>query len=182
MTHPRKKELTMIHKRLTLLGLAVPLAALAVAGCGSSNNSSSSSPSVPKLPTGRTATIGVSGSSLGNILVDSQGRTVYLFKKDTTSKSTCAGACAASWPPVRATGKPTAAGGAKASMLGTTKRSDGKPQVTYHGHPLYTFSGDQNAGDVNGQGVNAFGAVWWAVSPAGNQVTTKPSSGTTGGY
>jgi predicted lipoprotein with Yx(FWY)xxD motif len=67
-------------------------------------------------------------------------------------------------------------------MLGTTKRSDGKPQVTYHGHPLYLFSGDQNAGALNGQGVNAFGAVWWAVSPAGNQVTTKPSSGSTGGY
>jgi len=107
---------------------------------------------------------------------------VYLFKKDTSSKSTCTGACAASWPPVRATGKPTAAGGATASMLGTTKRSDGKPQVTYNGHPLYLFSGDQNAGNLNGQGVNAFGAVWWAVSPAGNQVTTKPSSGNTGGY
>ena len=173
----------MIRKRLTFLGIAaVPLAALAVAGCGGSSNSSSSSPSVPKLPGGRAATIGVSGSGVGNILVDSQGRTVYLFKKDTSAKSTCTGACASSWPPVRATGKPTAAGGAHASMLGTTKRSDGKPQVTYHGHPLYTFSGDQSVGDINGQGVNAFGAVWWAVSPAGNQVTTKPSSGTTGGY
>ena len=174
----------MIHKRLTLLGLAaIPVAALAVAGCGgSSNDNASSAPSVPKLASGHAATIGVSGSSVGNILVDSQGRTVYLFKKDTSSKSTCTGACAASWPPVRATGKPTAAGGATASMLGTTKRSDGKPQVTYHGHPLYLFSGDQNAGALNGQGVNAFGAVWWAVSPAGNQVTTKPSSGSTGGY
>ena len=174
----------MIHKRLTLLGLAaIPIAALAVAGCGgSSNDSASSSPSVPKLASGHAATIGVSGSSVGNILVDSQDRTVYLFKKDTSSKSTCTGACAASWPPVRATGKPTAAGGATASMLGTTKRSDGKPQVTYNGHPLYLFSGDQNAGNLNGQGVNAFGAVWWAVSPAGNQVTTKPSSGNTGGY
>ena len=174
----------MIHKRLTLLGLAaIPVAALAVAGCGgSSNDSASSAHSVPKLASGHAATIGVSGSSVGNILVNSQGRTVYLFKKDTSSKSTCTGACAASWPPVRATGKPTAAGGATASMLGTTKRSDGKPQVTYHGHPLYLFSGDQNAGALNGQGVNAFGAVWWAVSPAGNQVTTKPSSGSTGGY
>jgi len=174
----------MIHKRLTFLGLAaVPLAALAVAGCGGSSNSShSSTPSVPKLASGRAATIGVSGTSVGNILVNSQGRTVYLFKKDTSTTSTCTGACAASWPPVRATGKPTAAGGANASMLGTTKRTDGKPQVTYHGHPLYLFSGDQNPGDVNGQGVNAFGAVWWTVSPAGNQVTTKPSSGSTGGY
>ena len=173
----------MIHKRLTLLGLAaIPVAALAVAGCGGSSNSASSAPTVPKLASGHAATIGVSGSSVGNILVDAQGRTVYLFKKDTSTKSTCTGACAASWPPVRATGKPTASGGANASMLGTTKRSDGKPQVTYHGHPLYLFSGDQKAGALNGQGVNAFGAVWWAISPAGNQVTTKPSSGSTGGY
>ena len=174
----------MIHKRLTFLGLAaVPLAALAVAGCGGSRNSShSSTPSVPKLASGRAATIGVAGTSVGNILVDSQGRTVYLFKKDTSTTSTCTGACAASWPPVRATGTPTAAGGANASMLGTTKRTDGKPQVTYHGHPLYLFSGDQNPGDINGQGVNAFGAVWWTVSPAGNQITTKPSSGTPSGY
>ena len=172
-----------MHKRLTLLGLAaVPLAALVVAGCGGGSSNHSSSPTLPKLSSGHAATIGVSGSSVGNILVDAQGRTVYLFKKDTSTQSTCTGACAASWPPVRATGKPTAAGGAHASMLGTTKRSDGKPQVTYHGHPLYVFSGDQNAGDVNGQGVNAFGAAWWAVSPAGNQVTTKPSSGSTPGY
>jgi predicted lipoprotein with Yx(FWY)xxD motif len=173
----------MIHKRLTVLGIAaIPLAAFAVAGCGGSSNSQSSTPSVPKLASGRAATIGVSGTSVGNVLVNSQGRTVYLFKKDTSTTSTCTGACASSWPPVRATGKPTAAGGAKASMLGTTKRSDGKPQVTYHGHPLYLFSGDQKPGDVKGQGVNAFGAVWWTVSSAGNQVTTKPSSGSTGGY
>jgi len=173
----------MIHKRLAVLGIAaIPLAAFAVAGCGGGNNSQPSSPSVPKLASGRAATIGISGTSVGNVLVNSQGRTVYLFKKDTSTTSTCTGACAASWPPVRAAGKPTAAGGAKASMLGTTKRSDGKPQVTYHGHPLYLFSGDQNPGDVKGQGVNAFGAVWWTVSSAGNQVTTKPSSGSTGGY
>jgi predicted lipoprotein with Yx(FWY)xxD motif len=176
----------MIHKRLTLVGLvAVPLAALAVAGCGGSSNSSSSSapsPTIPKLSNGRAATIGVSDTTLGKVLVDGQGRTIYLFKKDTSTTSTCTGGCAAAWPPVRATGKPTVANGASASLVGTTKRSAGKPQVTYHGHPLYLFSGDQNPGDVHGQGQNAFGAVWWTVSPAGNQVTTKPPSGTPSGY
>jgi predicted lipoprotein with Yx(FWY)xxD motif len=175
----------MIQKRLPLLGLAVvPLAALAVAGCGgsSSNNQSASAPAVPKLASGATATIGVAKTAVGNVLINGQGRTVYLFKKDTSTKSTCTGGCASAWPPVRATGKPTVGQGASASLVGTTKRSDGKPQVTYHGHPLYLFSGDQNPGDVNGQGQNAFGAVWWTVSSAGNQVTTKPPSSTPSGY
>jgi predicted lipoprotein with Yx(FWY)xxD motif len=173
----------MPHRPLTALGLvAVPLVALVVAGCGGGGSNSSSTPTIPKLSSGHAATVGVSGTSVGNILVDSQGRTIYLFKKDTSTTSTCTAACAASWPPVRATGTPTGANGIKASLLATTKRSDGKPQVTYNGHPLYLFSGDQKAGDVNGQGVTAFGAVWWAVSSAGNQVTTKPPSGTSGGY
>jgi hypothetical protein len=66
-------------------------------------------------------------------------------------------------------------------MLGTTPRSDGQPQVTYNGHPLYTFTGDQNPGDTSGQGVSAFGALWYVVSPAGNQVTAKASGSSSSG-
>jgi ketosteroid isomerase-like protein len=72
--------------------------------------------------------------------------------------------------------KPTVGSGANASMIGTTARSDGKPQVTYNGHPLYLYAGDQKAGDTNGQGVTAFGAAWYALSAAGNQVSGQPSS------
>ena len=110
-------------------------------------------------------------TSLGKILVDSRGRTLYLFKKDSGKKSTCFGACATAWPPLRAHGKPTVGGGARASKVGTTRRSDGKPQVTYNGHPLYLFVQDKKPGDTHGEGLSAFGARWFAVSPAGRQVS-----------
>jgi predicted lipoprotein with Yx(FWY)xxD motif len=175
-------ELTMTRsKPLTFLaGTAViPLVALAAAGCGSKDNGTATA-ATPKTGSGHVATVGVANNdSLGNILVDSHGRTVYLFKKDTGTKSTCFGACATQWPPVRATGKPTIGKGLAASKVGTTPRSDGKPQVTYNGHPLYRFVGDQEPGETSGQGLTAFGASWFALSPAGNQVSGQGSS--TGG-
>ncbi len=132
----------------------------------------------PKTASGRSATFGVANGTLGSILVDSQGRTLYLFQRDSGTQSACTGACAVDWPPLRVTGKPTVGKGAKPSIVVTSARSDGKAQLIYNGHPLYRFSGDQKPGDVNGQGVNAFGGLWYAVSPAGDQVTTQaPSSG-----
>jgi predicted lipoprotein with Yx(FWY)xxD motif len=122
-----------------------------------------------------------SNGSLGNILVDSQGRTLYLFQADSGTKSACTGACATAWPPLRASGKPIAGTGITASKLGTATRSDGKPQVTYNGHPLYRFANDQSPGNANGQGVNAFGGLWYVLSPAGTAVTTSPSSSSSGG-
>jgi predicted lipoprotein with Yx(FWY)xxD motif len=113
----------------------------------------------------------VAKTGLGKILVNSRGRTLYLFKKDAGTKSACTGACATAWPPLRASGKPTVGGGAKASLVGTARRSDGKPQVTYNGHPLYTFIKDTKAGDTNGEGLNAFGGRWLAISAAGKQVS-----------
>jgi predicted lipoprotein with Yx(FWY)xxD motif len=158
---------------------AVSLVALA-AGCGS-GGSPAASVAPPKTASGHVATVGVARGSLGKFLVDSKGRTLYLFMKDSGTKSTCTGACAAAWPPLRAHGKPTVGSGANASMVGTSTRSDGAPQVTYNGHPLYTFTGDQNPGDTTGQGVNAFGARWYVVSPTGNQVTGKAVSKSGGG-
>jgi predicted lipoprotein with Yx(FWY)xxD motif len=155
------------------------LGALAVAGCGSSGGSNSSgSPTPPQTASGRPATFGVANVSLESILVDSQGRTLYLFRGDSRRRSACSGACAVDCPPLRVTGKPPAGQGAKASIVATSARLDGKAQITHNGHPLYVFSGDQEPGDTNGQGVNAFGGLWYAVSPAGEQVTTQaPSSG-----
>ena len=129
-----------------------------------------------KAASGSSGTVSVANTGLGKILVDSQGRTLYLFEKDSGTKSTCSGGCATAWPPLRASGKPTAGSGAKASLLGTTPRSDGKPQVTYNGHPLYGYQGDSNAGDTNGQGINAFGADWYVLSPSGDEITTASSS------
>src|SRR3954470_7531391 len=172
------------RKPITVLAaaLAVPLAALTVTACGSSNNNNATAAAAPpKAADGQTATIGMASTSLGNVLVDSQGRTLYLFQKDSGTKSACSGACATAWPPVRSSGKPTVGSGLTASKVGTTPRSDGKPQVTYNGHPLYLFQNDQSAGDTNGQGVSAFGAAWYVMSPAGNAITTSPSSSSSGG-
>jgi predicted lipoprotein with Yx(FWY)xxD motif len=120
-------------------------------------------------------------TSLGRILVDSRGRTLYLFQKDTNAKSACAGQCASFWPPLIASGKPVTAAGAKASLLGTTKRADGRMQVTYNHHPLYTFVKDTKKGQTNGEALSAFGAKWYAVSPAGARVVKAGSSPSPGG-
>jgi predicted lipoprotein with Yx(FWY)xxD motif len=160
---------------------AVSLIALALAACGGS--SATGPPAPPKADNGQSATVGVANDrNLGKILDETAGRTLYLFAKDSDSKSACAAACAGVWPPLRASGKPTVGTGASALNLGTTPRSDGKPQVTYNGHPLYTYTGDQNPGDTNGQGLTDFGAGWFALSPAGVQVAGTGSSGGATGY
>jgi predicted lipoprotein with Yx(FWY)xxD motif len=156
----------------------VPLLAVVAAGCGSSGGSSTAT---AKAAGGSSATVSVANSGLGKILVDSQGRTLYLFQKDTGTKSTCSGGCATAWPPLRTSGKPTAGSGAKASLLGTTARSDGKPQVTYNGHPLYGFQGDTKPGDTTGQGNPGFGAPWYVLSPTGNAITTSSTASSGGG-
>jgi predicted lipoprotein with Yx(FWY)xxD motif len=170
------------RKPISFLAIAaLPITALAVAGCGGGGGATASNAPAVKS-TEHTATVVVANDpTLGNVLADSQGNTLYLFQRDTGTKSTCTGACAVSWPPLRATGKTVAGNGISASKLGTTPRSDGKPQVTYNGHPLYTFASDQNAGDASGQGVNAFGGLWYTVSPAGTAVTTAASSSSGGG-
>ena len=166
-------------RSITLLAsaTALVLAALTVAGCGSSGGTNASGSSAPpKTANGQSATVGVTTENLGTILVDSKGRTLYLFQSDSGTKSACTGACAIDWPPLRATGKPTIGVGATASSVATSARSDGKPQVTYNGHPLYRFSGDQKPGDTNGEGVNAFGGLWYALSSAGNQIVGSAPS------
>jgi predicted lipoprotein with Yx(FWY)xxD motif len=166
-----------------LSATALVLAALAVAGCGSSGGSNASGSSAPpKTANGQSATLGVANENLGKILVDSQGRTLYLFERDSGTTSTCTGACAIEWPPLLSTGKPTVGGGANASIVATSARSDGKRQVTYNGHPLYLFSADRKPGDVNGQGVDAFGGLWYVLSSSGNEVTTSAGSGGGLGY
>jgi predicted lipoprotein with Yx(FWY)xxD motif len=154
--------------------VVVPLVALVAAGCGSSGSTSTTANASSRS----SATVSVANTALGKILVDSQGNTLYLWAKDSGTKSECSGACATAWPPLRVSGKPTAGGGANASSLGTTPRSDGKPQVTYNGHPLYGYQGDSKPGDTNGQGSTGFGAPWYVLSPTGNEITAAaPSSG-----
>jgi predicted lipoprotein with Yx(FWY)xxD motif len=152
---------------------AVPLTALAISACGGGGSGATAPPTTAS---GKAATVGLANEgNLGKILVDSQGRSLYLFQKDMGTTSECAGACAAAWPPLRATGKPVVGTSLSASRIGTTARADGKPQVTYNGHPLYRYSADQKPGDTNGQGLNAFGGAWFALSAGGNMVSGQGS-------
>ncbi len=122
-------------------------------------------------------TIDLKVSPYGEVLVSSNGHTLYLFKHDKTAKSTCSGKCAVNWPPLLTkVAKPTAGSGINASLIGTTRRTDGKLQVTYHGHPLYWFLLDKQGGQMKGEGVNFFGGAWYVVSAKGIAVTSKPAS------
>jgi predicted lipoprotein with Yx(FWY)xxD motif len=114
--------------------------------------------------------VALANSPLGHILVDSKGITLYDFVKDKGTASACYGACAALWPPLTTKGKPVAGRGVRASLLGTTKRKDGKLEVTYGGHPLYYFVTDRKPGQTTGQGVNQFGGPWWVISAAGKEI------------
>src|ERR1700674_2671849 len=160
---------------------AIGTAALLAAACGgSSPSTAAASPSAspvasPSASPGATGTtIAVATSKLGQILVDGNGMTVYLFVADTGTTSTCYTSCATIWPPVLTTGAPQAGAGATATQLGTTTRTDSKVEVTYAGHPLYYFVQDKAAGDTTGQRINGFGGLWWVLSPAGAAITTKP--------
>jgi len=146
--------------------------------------------SVARSATGTNATVSLRKTKLGMILVNSKGRTLYLFAKDRSGKSACTSRCAQYWPPLLSQGKPTAGPGVKASLVGQAKRADGSMQVTYNKHPLYTFALDKQAGQVNGEASSNFGAKWYAVSAAGTAVVKAPSTTTptttaattTGGY
>lgn len=116
------------------------------------------------------AMVKVRSTSLGKFVVDTQGRTLYLFEKDKNGRSACYGQCAKFWPPLITSGKPRASAGVKASLLGTTRRKDGRMQVTYGGHPLYRFLEDKAPGQTKGEGTKFFGAAWYVVAPSGKKI------------
>ena len=175
--------------RFALLALAALAVGIAAAGCGGSSSSSSAAPaSGTNASSGSSGPYGYGGGSssssssavtvkavsspLGTILVDQDGKTLYLFEADSMNKSNCSGGCLALWPAVMADGRATAGSGVSAGMIGTATDSS---QVTYAGHPLYWFSGDTAAGDTNGEGLTDFGGAWYAVSPAGKAVVGQGS-------
>ena len=186
-----------------ILGCAA--AAALAAGCGSSSKSTSSSSASASTAAATTpaagksaygsygaggasssasasnaggVTVTVKHSKLGTILAAGPKHlTVYLFEGDKGGQSACTGACAAAWPPVTSSGQPQAGGSAQAAQLGTITRADGTKQVTYNGHPLYFFVKDGDAGDAYGQGVKAFGADWYVVTPSGNKIDSDSHSG-----
>lgn len=155
---------------------ALSLALLAAACGGSSAGSNASggylgvATPAASTPAPGSTTVATAQTQLGRILADGGDNTLYLFERDEGGRSACTGACASQWPPLLTDGPAVAGTGATASLLGTTRRVDGTTQVTYAGHPLYRFGQDTEPGQTNGQGLDAFGAEWYVVSPAGDKV------------
>jgi predicted lipoprotein with Yx(FWY)xxD motif len=167
----------MSFPRLAAAALSLAAVALVVAACGGSSSSSSSTSASPE---GKPTTVSATEvSELGPVLVDSKGLTVYTFGKDQGTTSSCYGSCEGAWPPVTVHGAPTIGEGASSSEVGTTMRKDGTTQVTYAGHPLYTFVEDKSPGEANGVGVTAFGGEWNALNESG--AAPSASSGETAG-
>jgi predicted lipoprotein with Yx(FWY)xxD motif len=138
-------------------------------GESESENKSASSEAAPGAESGAGVVSLGNAQKLGMVLVDSNGMTVYDFHKDKGTTSSCYGACAQAWPPMLTQGEPTVGNGASSSKLGTTERKDGTMQVTYAGHPLYTFVEDKKPGEANGNDVSAFGAQWYALKGSGEE-------------
>lgn len=158
-------------KRLLALGSASAAIAAVVAGCGGGGASSTGTtyrPPAANAPAAAKLTI--ERTKIGRVLVDGRGRTLYLFEKDTGGRSACDGACAAIWPPLTARATDAAGRGVRAARIGSTRRADGRTEVTYAGHPLYTYAGDEKPGDVRGEGLDQFGAEWYALAPSGLKV------------
>jgi predicted lipoprotein with Yx(FWY)xxD motif len=169
-------------KRTTYaLALLAVVGAVVIAGCGGGSSSTSagstgsSSESVTTSSGGSGTIAGSEVAGLGTVLVDSSGMTVYMFTEDKGTRSVCYGGCESAWPPVVASGKPTAGEGAMSSALGTTKRKDGTLQVTYEGHPLYTYADDKSPGEANGNEVEG---TWFALDEAGAGVKGMASDNT----
>ena len=124
-------------------------------------------------------TVSLRSTKLGSVLVNSTGRTLYLFMKDKGGRSSCSGQCATYWPPLVSASAPTAGTGVKGALLGRVRRGDGKMQVTYNKHPLYLFFKDISAGQVAGENISAFGGEWYVVNANGVKIEPGQHAGTT---
>ncbi len=167
-------------KRLPLyIAGGAGVSALAVALGVTVSSSSAGGPALTAAPS--STVVNTRSTSLGQILVDAQGRTLYLFAKDSGPASTCDGSCSSYWPPVPGSAGPQVSGAASATSVSTIARAGGAQQLSYAGHPLYYFVGDTKAGQTKGQGLDQFGAKWYVLDPAGDAVTSAPAASTGGG-
>jgi predicted lipoprotein with Yx(FWY)xxD motif len=183
--------------RNSLVMVLAPAIALFAAGCGSSNSSTSSTKSSASTTAATSAASSTSSAvatgapqistrtvpKLGTVLVNAQGRTLYVFAPDKAKKVTCVGACASVWPPLKLSGaKPAVSGQAKSSLASSDPNPAGGRVVTYAGWPLYNYVADPSPGTVHGEGVNLNGGLWYVITPSGKVITKKRSgSASTGG-
>jgi predicted lipoprotein with Yx(FWY)xxD motif len=168
-----------------LIGVAAILVVvLALSGGGTKKNAAANA--ATRAPSGATSTYGTRASmtdggrartiiqartsSLGRLLTDGHGRTLYLFEADKPNVSKLSAAGLSIWPPFAAAGKPQARIGALAGKIGTITGANGKPQVTYNRHPLYYYVGDTKPGQTSGQALNQFGAEWYVLAPSGSKI------------
>jgi predicted lipoprotein with Yx(FWY)xxD motif len=197
---PPTQSRAKTRPRSLLSALMVGVGVLALSGCGSSSSTTSSSASTPSTSGSSASSPGYGAgaaagtaaespsaggsavistrkvSGLGTVLVNAQGRTLYMFAADKHEKVTCVKGCAGLWPPAKlaAGQKPLASGGAKSSLLGTDPDPEGGEVITYAGWPLYTYAADSEAGSADGQGVSADGGLWYVLSPSGSKITKAP--------
>jgi predicted lipoprotein with Yx(FWY)xxD motif len=169
-------------KRIGVRVLLTATLAATLAGCGSSGSTSTKSTSTAVTTTTSapaTKSISLSVRSLptvGAVLVDAEGRTLYIFEPDKHSKVTCVSSCASLWPPLKLSSGQSVVGPIqlKASLLGSDPDPEGGRVVTYAGWPLYTYAADTAAGQDTGQGIETDGGLWYVISPSGTVITTKP--------
>lgn len=161
-------------RKVTMVAVLGVLALTAVA-CGDDGDTTDAGSEGPPASeqADTAATVSVAEGDLGDILVDGEGRTLYVFSKDEPDTSTCVDDCAENWPPLEAPDELVAGEGTDEELLGTITRDDGTSQVTYASMPLYLYAGDAAPGETNGQGV---GDVWYVVGPDGAAIMPTPSS------
>jgi predicted lipoprotein with Yx(FWY)xxD motif len=166
------KKLSPLRRPRGFAAIGMVAVALLVAACGSAAKSASTAAGANASDVSSSSlTIGTAHGSAGTYLVGAGNRAIYLWVADSKNMSHCSGACASIWPPVTTHATPHAGAGVHASALGTITGSSGAKQVTYDGHPLYYYAGDNHAGSTTGQGSDSFGAKWWLVSSSGNAIT-----------
>lgn len=174
MTHRSRRHVTA--------GAVSIAAMLLTAACGSPGTAPSTSASASK------GAVSTGATSLGTVLVDARGRTLYELTSDTPGRPACTGACLDAWPPVLLNTKPQAGAGVTATLA--TVAAAGAQQLSVNGHAVYTFRRDTAPGQAAGQGIRSFGGTWWALDPTGAPITRagpsspKPtdSSGAVRGY
>jgi predicted lipoprotein with Yx(FWY)xxD motif len=163
--------------------LAIAAVAVVASGCGSNSTTESKTAATQSSGAASSATVSTKSTSVGTVLAGEGGKTLYLFEADKNGKPTCSGDCAAAWPPAMASGNPTVSGDAVQSKVGTVS---GTKQLTYAGHPLYYYVKDTDAEDVYGNGVDSFGAEWYALTPTGanaeGSAAKSSDSSTSSGY
>jgi len=167
-----------VTRKPLILGAVLGAVAVLAAGCGAGSGQGfhakaggvAGAQHALRAVTVKTAKV----KGLGTILVNSKGFVLYVFAPDKHRRVTCKGGCAAVWPPLKVSGKETAGGAARKSLLGADRNPAGGKVVTYAHWPLYTYVGDSKPGQASGQDINLNGGYWYVITPAGKVIKTKP--------